>query len=223
MQLKHIIFDCDGVLVDSEIVAAQVMVPVLTTLGHAITVNHYLAHYTGKTFRHIFSQFDIDQRVDVDMLIKNVEEKVYQNIKAVEGITDVLEKLDHNKSVVSNSAMHQITAALAAIGHTDTFINRFSASQVANPKPAPDVYEFAMRHIDEDKAHVLVIEDSISGCTAALAAGLNVVGFCGGKHIMPDHAQKLRNVGVQQIASSSVELLSIINKLKKNELAFTSS
>ncbi len=223
MNFEHIIFDCDGVLVDSEIIAAEVMTPVLNTFGHAVTVKHYLTQYTGKTFRAIFDQFDIDQRVDVEMLIKNVEEKVYLNIAEVQGISHVVNSLSLPKSVVSNSHPDQIRHAVSTINLSDAFEKEFSSSMVENPKPSPDVYLYAAENLGISPESCLVVEDSISGCTAALEANMRVVGFCGGKHIMPMHKGELQKLGVQFIADNSTELLSTLNRLIKKELVFTNS
>ena len=215
MKYEHIIFDCDGVLVDSEITAAQIMVPLLNTLGHSITVKHYLANYTGKTFKAILDQFKIDQRVDVSMLIKNVEEKVYSNIKPIPGIEKVIKSIELPKSVVSNSAPEQIKHSVDSIGLADYFTNQFSSSYVENPKPSPEVYLFASKKLNISSKKLLVIEDSVSGCTAALEAKMTVIGFCGGGHISIDHASNLEKLGVHHIAKDSSDLNKLIKELTK--------
>lgn len=215
MTYEHIIFDCDGVLVDSEMVAAEIMAPVLSTLGLSITVKHYLSHYTGKTFKAIFEQFNIDNRVNLEMLIKNVEEKVYSNIKAVEGIENVVKSIDMPKSIVSNSALSQIKHAVDTIGLSENFANHFSSSQVGKPKPSPDVYLFAATKLNLSHDKFLVVEDSISGCTAALEANMTVIGFCGGAHITNTHTDSLKKLGVHHIAKNSKELEKLIFLLTK--------
>ncbi|QSE96605.1 HAD family hydrolase [Fulvivirga lutea] len=217
MKFKHIIFDCDGVLVDSEIVAAEVMAPVLSTFGLSITVKHYLANYTGKTFRHIFEQFKIDQRVDIDMLIKNVEERVYSDIRPVDGIVEVVKSIELPKSVVSNSGLSQIKHAVESVELSEQFLFQFSSSQVSMPKPSPEVYLYASKKLELKPQDCLVIEDSISGCTAALEAGMTVIGFCGGKHITPKHKVLLKELGVHDLALNSKELNQKISKMTKSE------
>ncbi|MEQ8927130.1 MAG: HAD-IA family hydrolase [Fulvivirga sp.] len=217
MKFKHIIFDCDGVLVDSEIVAAEVMAPVLSTFGLSITVKHYLANYTGKTFRHIFEQFKIDQRVDIDMLIKNVEERVYTDLRPVDGIIDVVRAIELPKSVVSNSALSQIKHAVESIELADEFLFQFSSSQVSQPKPSPEVYIYAAEKLGISAQDCLVIEDSISGCTAALDAGMTVIGFCGGKHITPQHQSALKELGVNEVALNSPDLINKISSIIKSK------
>lgn len=210
MAFKHIIFDCDGVLVDSEIIAAETMVPVLNTFGHGTTLKHYLANYTGQTFKGIFKQFEIDDRVDIDMLIKNVEEKVYENIRPIVGVPELVKSLSLPTSVVSNSGPSQIDHAVRTIGLKEVFVDEFSASAVDNPKPAPDVYLHALQQLALQVEDCIVVEDSISGCTAAKAAGLYVIGFCGGSHIIEDHAINLTQVGADSIAQDSKELKALL-------------
>lgn len=218
MNFKHIIFDCDGVLVDSEIVAAETMVNVLNSFGHATTLNHYLSKYTGQTFKGIFDQFKIDSIVDVQELIRNVEQTVYANVKEIDGIVELVKNIELPKSVVSNSGPSQIKHAVHTLGLENDFLNQFSASSVDKPKPSPDVYEFALRNLDLNSSDCLVIEDSISGCTAALSANLTVIGFCGGSHITNKHSNQLRDAGVLYIADNVQDLASLISDLTKKEL-----
>ncbi len=223
MTIKQVIFDCDGVLIDSEIVAAEVMVPVLRSLGHKLEVHHYLSSYSGKTFRDIFDKLDIDPRVEIEMLIKNVEEKVYLNVQAVAGIIEVVKAVVLPKTVVSNSGLNQINHALSVIELEEYFPNRFSSALVSNPKPSPEVYLYAAKKLNMKPKNCLVIEDSISGVTAAVAAGMNVIGFCGGQHITEGHGAKLMEVGAHVIATNASELSRILDKVNKNELDFSNS
>ena len=213
MGFEHIIFDCDGVLVDTEITAAEIMVPVLNTFGHQTTLKHYLSKYTGQTFRGIFNQFNIDDRVDVEMLIKNEEEKVYQNVKPIKGIPELVKKVGRPKSVVSNSGPSQINHAVTSLGLKMEFVHEFSASLVKKPKPAPDVYLHALENLNLPADKCLVIEDSISGCIHAKAADLFVIGFCGGSHITETHGENLKDLGVNELAANADELDKLLSSL----------
>jgi HAD superfamily hydrolase (TIGR01509 family) len=213
MQIEQIIFDCDGVLVDSEIVAAEVMVPVLKSLGQIIEIPYYLSNYSGKTFRTIFNDIDIDTRIDIDLLIKNIEERVYRDIKAVEGIANVIKGLNLPMAVVSNSSMDQINTALTATNLGLHFNDLFSSNMVKNPKPSSDIYLYAAKKLSRNVKECLVIEDSKSGVTAALGAGMHVIGFCGGKHILKSHADELKELGVHYVAHNAIELQSIIGSI----------
>jgi HAD superfamily hydrolase (TIGR01509 family) len=223
MTIEQIIFDCDGVLIDSEIVAAEVMVPVLKSLGQKIEVRHYLSMYSGKTFRDIFDNLDIDPRIEVEMLIKNVEERVYQNVCAIDGIVDVVRSISLPKAVVSNSGLAQINHALSIIELEDQFLDRFSSTIVSRPKPSPEIYLYAAKRLKVSTNCCLVIEDSVSGVTAAVEAGMNVIGFCGGKHITEGHEEKLTGLGAHFIAKNATELSQLLTRLKKNELNLSNS
>lgn len=223
MRIEQIIFDCDGVLVDTEIVSAEVMVALLKSLGQKIEIKYFLSEYTGKTFRAIFEDMTIDPRVDIDMLIKNVEERVYQDLRAIEGMGYLARKVDLPKAVVSNSNIWQIEKALTATKLLDVFEHRFSASMVSKPKPSPDIYLHAAETLGKSPANCLAIEDSVSGCTSALSAGMNVIGFCGGQHITSSHRNELTKIGVPFIANSAIELEGLLEKVTKNELDFSNS
>ena len=223
MRIEQIIFDCDGVLVDTEIVSAEIMVALLKSLGRKIEIKYFLSQYTGKTFREIFEDLTIDPRVDLDMLIKNVEERVYKDLRAIEGMSELARKVNLPKAVVSNSNIWQIEKALTATNLLDVFEDRFSASMVSKPKPNPDIYLHAAETLGKSPANCLAIEDSISGCTSALSAGMNVIGFCGGQHITSEHRNELTNIGVPFIANSTAELEMLLEKVIKNELDFSNS
>ncbi len=215
MRIEQIIFDCDGVLVDSEIVAAEVMVPLLNSLGEKITLDYYLSTYSGKTFKGIFENLTLDVRINLEMLIKNVEEKVYQSVRPIVGMPNLVKKIELPKAVVSNSGMQQIEAALRATDLLNDLSNRYSSSMVTQPKPSPEVYLHAANKLQVDVSNCLVIEDSISGATAALTAGMQVIGFCGGSHITKSHGDKLKQLGVHFLASDAHELEHLIFTLSK--------
>ncbi len=223
MRIKQIIFDCDGVLVDTEIVSAEVMVNLLKSLGQKIEIKYFLSAYTGKTFRTIFEDMAIDPRVDMDMLIKNVEERVYEDVRAIDGMPELAARVDLPKAVVSNSNLWQIEKALTATGLLEIFEHRYSSSMVSKPKPSADIYLYAAKNLGVSPSNCLAIEDSISGCTSALSAGMNVIGFGGGQHIDDNHRKELTRLGVPFIANSADELDILIVKATKNELDFSNS
>lgn len=217
--IKQLIFDCDGVLVDSEIIAAQVMVDSLNQYGIPITTAYYLEYCTGKTFTGIKSslsdQFGIPLPED---FTKSVTEKmeivISDQLNPVVGVSDLLDQIiSRPKAVVSNSDLDQINVSLTQTRISHHFgLNIFSAEQVVNAKPSPEVYLYAADILKVQPKDCLVVEDSISGATSALAAGMNVVGFLAGRHITEGHDDRLRNIGVEKMAYSSRELKEIIDR-----------
>ncbi|MDH5366249.1 MAG: HAD family hydrolase [Cyclobacteriaceae bacterium] len=212
--IKQLIFDCDGVLVDSEILAAQVMLEILSKYGIDISLDFYLHNCTGKTFSG--SKTELSKKLNTPLPNSFLEEvtiamdiKIKNELKPISGIHNVLENTDLPKAVVSNSDMYQIEHAIDHINITDHFNGHiFSSQMVEKPKPDPDVYLFAAKELAVHPKECLVVEDSISGATAALKAGMNVIGFVAGSHIIDGHEQKLINLGVSAVAKNAEELLS---------------
>ncbi|MEM6523991.1 MAG: HAD family phosphatase [Bacteroidota bacterium] len=205
--MKQLIFDCDGVLVDTEIVAAQVMVELLQSYGVKIEVPDYIQQFTGKTFTGILDSLQISLDEELEKIAKRTEHLIYSRLKAIPGMQDLLLKQTLPLAIVSNSATWQVQKAIKflqiekLIGH-----NFFSSDMVSRPKPFPDVYLKAAEANVVDPSDCLVIEDSVSGATAALAAGMKVIGFCGASHIQKGHNQKLLELGVLKTADNAREL-----------------
>ncbi|MEL7003993.1 MAG: HAD-IA family hydrolase [Bacteroidota bacterium] len=211
MPIKKVIFDCDGVLVDSEIVAAEVVTQELSQLGTVISIQDYLTNYTGKTFRNILEYLKVDLHCSINEFIQNAEHKVYENIRPIKGIHEVLDSIKLEKSVVSNSYLKQVKKSVEAIGIEHHFSDRyFSSSMVAKPKPSPMIYELAAQTLNVSPYDCLVIEDSKTGVTAAKSANMNVIGFCGGSHILNGHDKALTSLGAESVAMNTTELAEII-------------
>ena len=216
--IKQLIFDCDGVLVDSEIIAARVMVELFAKYDIEISLDFYLTQCTGKTFtglkKEISEKFGKPLPDNFSLQItKMFDARAMKELIPVKGIESVLENSSLPKAVVSNSDIYQIEHAINHVSIAHHFNSGiFSSEMVQNPKPSPDVYFLAAETIKVHPSACLVVEDSKSGATAALEAGMTVIGFIGGSHIMNGHAQKLKSLGVHAIARDSNELLKCIHK-----------
>lgn len=214
--IKHILFDCDGVLVDTEITAAQVMVEAMQKKGADITVEYYLQNLSGSTFSVILSEyfgssFNGTEKRD---FIHALETEIVNNVKAISGVAEMLRAISLPKSIVSNSEIWQVRQEVERTNLDHFFTgNIFSSEQVKNPKPAPDVYELAIKDLQLNKVELLVVEDSITGAKAALAAGLKVIGFSGASHILPGHAKKMQGLGVVDVAADMPELGELLRRL----------
>ncbi|MCF6351726.1 MAG: HAD-IA family hydrolase [Cyclobacteriaceae bacterium] len=213
--IKHILFDCDGVLVDTEYTAAQVMVKALQQLGTEISANYFMQHYSGATFSAILAIYAPsiigDERIH---FIHTLELEIVKKVKTVEGTNQMLASIKLPKSIVSNSEIWQVKEEIEQTKIDHFFTGHiFSSELVQNPKPAPDVYLLAVKELGVKKNELLVIEDSITGATAALAAGLQVIGFAGASHILEGHKEKLLKLGVTQVANNMKALSLIINSL----------
>lgn len=213
---KQLIFDCDGVLVDTEIVAAEVVTKVMKQYGSEITLNEYLRHCTGKLISEVFGTLPKENTEGVDMnkLMHECEENIYARLRPVKGVAEIIKDLPLNKSVVSNSALWQVEKAISHLSLEQIFQKRyFSSEMVSLPKPAPDIYLHAAEALKTPVDECLVVEDSKAGVTAAAAAGMTVIGFTGASHIQEGHDTALMDLGAVQVVSTPEALKQAILKL----------
>ena len=218
-KIEQLIFDCDGVLVDSEIIAAQVMVELLNQHQIPITIDYYLNNCSGKTFTglvnelpKVFNAPPLPPNFIQEVMIEH-DSRVQTQLKAIPGMDKLLGQIVLPKAVVSNSDLYQIEHAVKHAKLKHHFGNNLYSSQmVPNPKPSPDVYLHAAKELKVVPQSCLVVEDSISGATAAIAAGMNVIGFMAASHIVEGHKEKLLHLGVIATANSAEELSSIIQE-----------
>lgn len=213
--IKHILFDCDGVLVDTEITAALVMVEALNKNGVDITKEYFMHHLSGITFSAILDVYlPTIMGEERKRFINSLEKKIVKQVKTVDGTAHMLASINLPKSIVSNSEIWHVNESIEKTGIDHYFTGHiFSSELVKNPKPAPDVYNLAIKELGLENNELLVVEDSITGATAALAAGLQVIGFAGASHILPGHKEKLLKLGVSQVAMDMRELSLLINSL----------
>lgn len=180
-----VIFDCDGVLVDSERLTVDVEARVLTELGWPITPDEVverssasmLAEVERRLGRELTEQFDATSTIEIRSAFET-------RLEAVEGIADLLDAIDAAgvPTCVASSGSHdKMRATLGITGLWDRFDDRiFSADEVAHGKPAPDLFVHAAARMDVDPAGCAVVEDSPFGVQAAIAAGMTAYGFTSG-------------------------------------------
>ena len=213
---KQVIFDCDGVLVDTEIVAAEVTTKMFARCNVHISVEDYITMYTGKTISGLFTALLAPEdlkRVDIKALAEECDQDIYNQLRPVAGMKEVVSAIQLPKAVVSNSRLWQVKKAVKHVGLEDAFNgNFFSAEMVANPKPHPDVYLHASQTLKVSPDQCLVIEDSKSGVKAAATAGMTVIGFAGASHIRNGHAEALIEMGAEKVAKSPDELQQLLNE-----------
>jgi HAD superfamily hydrolase (TIGR01509 family) len=215
MSRPVVIFDCDGVLVDSEPLACAVQAQQLARVGLAITGEEVALRYAGMSAadmrRAIERQLGRSLPEDHEAHSAEALKKVFQNeLRPVKGMLELLQELDARgvvRGVASSSSPERIELALRLVGFWDFFAPHvFSSSMVARGKPAPDLFLFAARALSADPAACIVVEDSVPGIRAARAAGMTVVGFCGGSHCGPGHGQQLLEVGADHVCRDAAAL-----------------
>jgi len=181
-----IIFDCDGVLVDSEPLAARVFARYLNAFGISLSAQECESKFRGHTMDYCLSMLHREHPGKLpsgflDGLAKETEHAFGVDLKPVAGVSQVLDWLrvrDIRFCVASNGALAKVRHSLRVTGLMDYFDDRcFSAEQVARGKPDPDLFLLAAATMGAGAAHTLVIEDSIAGVTAAMRAGMHVLRY----------------------------------------------
>jgi HAD superfamily hydrolase (TIGR01509 family) len=196
-----LILDCDGVLIDSETIAMEVDAEFLTQLGLPHTPEEAALRFVGIPHKDFIRtiEAELGRALTADEL--DGHELDYRNrmrdhLRPIDGVRGAIERLELPFCVASSTAMPSLRRNLATAGIVDLFDPHiFSASQVRRGKPAPDVFLFAASQMGADPGQILVVEDSVPGVTAARRAGFRVIGFVGGGHIPPGHADRLMAAG----------------------------
>lgn len=184
-----VIFDCDGVLIDSETISARILVEQLVALGLDMDVDYVHENFVGRSFTKVSEEI---RRLLGSDITTNFEDEYRRQLliafeaelKAVAGIEDVLRRLNVAFCAATSSSPKRAKASLDIAGLAPFFGDRwFTASQVANGKPAPDLFLFVAQRMGIEPQRCLVIEDSLPGVEAARAAGMTVWRFVGASHL----------------------------------------
>ena len=201
LQTDLVIFDCDGVLVDSEVISCRAHAETLTRHGYSITSEQVFDRFLGRSMRQATLEVEAELgRSLPDDFHTQVYAEIFRlfaaSLEATPHIDEALAAIALPVCVASSGPPEKISASLNRVGLYDRFAPHiFSAVQVRNGKPAPDLFLFAAEQMRTSPARCLVIEDSIPGITGALAAGMTVLGFHGGSHCRPGYADTLRTAG----------------------------
>ena len=200
-----IVFDCDGVLVDSEVLSIGGVVSVLNEAGVPATYA-MIARYFGMKQADIMLKVSEETGHDVPLAVSAriwpaVRDRFERELKPMPGLADFLRRHpDVPRCVASSSGPDRIRASLKLTGLAPFFgENIFSASQVARGKPEPDLFLFAAAAMGTEPSRCVVIEDSRFGVMAAVAAGMRAIGYAGGSHIEPHHAEALAEAGALSV------------------------
>ncbi|WP_200809579.1 HAD family hydrolase [Aquimixticola soesokkakensis] len=184
------IFDCDGVLVDSEPLAIAELRDLLSELGCALSEAEAYDRLLGRsvdTMRATLSQsFGITlSDAHLAQFRGRLFDRLTRDLTAIPGVRDMIARLDVPVCVASSSHPDRIALSLEKTGLADSFGPRvFSATMVKHGKPAPDLFLHAAAQMATPPARCIVVEDSPAGITAARAAGMTVLGFTGGSHAL---------------------------------------
>jgi HAD superfamily hydrolase (TIGR01509 family) len=220
-----VIFDCDGVLVDSEVIALAETRQALGEAGLHLSDEEVFDRFLGLSAEAVArsAEKDLGGALPASFsseLTRRILAGFENELTGVAGIRQALAGLGAKVCVASSSPPERIRRSLAAVGYAHLFEpNIFSASAVARGKPSPDLFLYAAREMDATPEACVVIEDSIPGVKAAKAAGMQVFGFIGGSHISsPAQGERLSAAGAALIFADMTELPGIIERWRESVL-----
>ncbi|MDP9838257.1 HAD superfamily hydrolase (TIGR01509 family) [Neorhizobium huautlense] len=221
-----IIFDCDGVLVDSEIIAAQVESHLLTEAGYPISAEEMGERFAGMTWRNILLQ--IEQEADIplsasllDKSEKLLDARLARDVKVIEGVKFALARLTTQRCICSNSSSARLDMMLTKVGLKPYFDGHVYSAKDLGPdrvKPKPDIFLHGAAQFGVAPERCIVIEDSSHGVHGARAAGMRVIGFTGASHTYPSHADRLTDAGAETVISRMADLPAMVAALAEWEV-----
>jgi HAD superfamily hydrolase (TIGR01509 family) len=220
---KLVIFDCDGVLVDSEPLSLDVLVRVLGNAGVDMDAEEATERFLGKSLKTMSDILHEEYGLAVDdHFLEEMRLDLYQRfrreLQPVAGIADALDELDIARCVASSSQMERIRLSLTITGLIDRLEpHLFSAPMVENGKPAPDLFLYAAEKMQTPPENCIVIEDSPAGIEAAQAAGMRVFAFAGASHAKSErHLATLQQLEPDVLFDDMRELIHFVRKEQRD-------
>lgn len=210
-----VIFDCDGVLIDSEAIFCSVDAEALTGLGYPTTASTISERFAGiphrTAWQHLAEEHGLNLPNDwVDRILRECDRRFATELKAMDGAIAAIAEIKLNGHEVCVASSTEMAPLRKNLERTDMLTqldpNIFSVSQVRRSKPAPDVFLFAASQTGFDPVDCIVIEDSIAGVTAAKRAGMKAIGFVGGGHAYATLAERLSDAGAACVCKSMAEI-----------------
>ena len=194
--VKCIIFDCDGILVDSETIANQVLLSMSAPFGLKMTMEEAVKNFNGRRLKNIFEQIEkltdkkLPDSFETDFR-KQTFEAFKTDLKAVKGVRKFIENLSVPYCVASSGPVEKITFNLTTTELIQNFENRiFSSYEINSWKPDPDIFIHACNQMGFKKEECIVIEDSVAGVIAGVKGGFKVFALAN-----ENNAQDLRDEG----------------------------
>jgi beta-phosphoglucomutase-like phosphatase (HAD superfamily) len=203
--MDAVIFDCDGVLIDSETIAHEVELEAMARLGLDFDSAKYKAQFQGLAVRDWSAALDEDHRRQfgrplphgfIDGVSAEITRRVLADIRPIAGAVDAARAFRGLKAVASSSPMLELHGKIRGLGLWNEFAGHvYSGDDVSRGKPAPDLFFLAAERLSVRPGRCIVIEDSVNGVKAGVAAGMTVWGFHGGPHSLPDQEVRLLGAG----------------------------
>jgi len=223
--INLIIFDCDGVLVDSEVISCRAHANALTRHGYPISSEQVSRRFLGRSTKQANLEIETELgRKLPEAYHGDLQDELFRSfeadLEAIRGIHDVLDVVTQAVCVASSGSHQRMQVSLGSTGlHERLAPNIFSSSQVKNGKPAPDLFLFAANQMRVPPERCVVIEDSLAGIAGARAAGMTVFGFCGGSHCGNGHAETLLQAGANLTFADMHQLPELVRRVEAEALA----
>jgi HAD superfamily hydrolase (TIGR01509 family) len=218
--LKLVIFDCDGVLVDSEPISIDLLLELIQSAGGDMSRQVAYERYLGQSIAKIVGDLEAEHSLSVsggllDSMRLGLYERFRRELRPIEAVGEALANLAIPYCVATSSQPERVKLSLAVTGLLPRFgDNIFCASMVTHGKPAPDLFIYAAKRMGVEPQACVVVEDSPAGIIAAKSAGMRVIGFTGGSHAVPARLDtKIRKLSPDLILSDMRDLQGAIATL----------
>lgn len=217
---EAIIFDFDGVIADSEVLANTVLADIVSELGVPTTADDAIRIYMGMRVNEIVASIASAVGRDLpedfyDSFQQRTLARFRLELRFVEGAHKFLDAFPRlPRAIASSSSANRLAVCLDTLGIADVFGEHvYSADLVAHGKPAPDIYLHAAQRLAVEPANCVVIEDSAGGVRAGIAAGMTVIGLLAASHIREGHADRLREAGAHHVVQTFGEAEAIVRSM----------
>lgn len=218
MSYKAILWDCDGVLIDSEVIACRIAAAWFSEHGYAISTESFIERFMGKGSKQILQEIADETGNDYSSRFMSAGFKAQQTaafekfLKPIDGIGEVLSMIDLPMAVASGSELARLHHTLGICGLRSFFDEHiYSTEMVAKGKPAPDIFLCAAEKLGVSPHECLVVEDGVHGIHAAQAAGMQVVAFTGACHMTAALRSKIRSLGAMTAIDDIRDLLPVLD------------
>ena len=219
-KFEAIIFDCDGVLVNSEEILQGVELALLGEHGLDYDLEEYSRRFLGVSNKTFFAELNKDSMNKlgiplpedfIDRIGTAARATFESDLIAFDGVHELVQKWQGALAVASSSSAENLALKLRITRLSSIFDPHvYSADEVAAGKPDPAIYLHAAQQLSISPKHCVAIEDSINGIVSARAAGMGAIGFTEGRHCLPHHGDLLLRAGADAIASSMQELAELL-------------
>ena len=219
--MKLVILDCDGVLIDSEVISAQMLIEQLACRGVEVDLAYVARHFLGRSYPTVMqiirTDFQLDLSADFEEEYRNRLLAAFEGRLAImPGVEEFLENLALPVAVATSSSPRRVEMSLRRVGLWDRLGPvTYTASLVAHGKPAPDLFLHVAKAMQTAPEDCIVVEDSLPGLQAGLAAGMQVWHFVGGSHMKPAFPEVPRDLTPHHRFGSFAEVFHSFPTLRK--------